>query len=177
MSKRKTQAEARAEAENTEKKQESAKSLDSFSLTIQKFLDTRAAADPVFAERLKAPSKTLKGCVAYIIETVRKTGRIGFTDDEIYGMAAHYYDETDLPEAKAPGTVKVVVNHVVEPTEADKEAARKAAQQQLIEEERKRLLQRKPAAKPAQPVVTASLFDVWSRKPPCKSMPRPFRPA
>lgn len=76
----------------------------------------------------KHPDKTLDGCIDFIFTTVKKSGCNGFTDDEVFGMAVHYYDEPN----EALGDIKhltpnVVVNHHVELTEEEKEQARKEA--------------------------------------------------
>lgn len=76
----------------------------------------------------KHPSKTLDGCIDYIFTTVQKSGCCGFNDDEIFGIAVHYFDEPN----EALGDIKhltpnVVVNHHVELTEEEKKQARKEA--------------------------------------------------
>lgn len=58
----------------------------------------------------------------------------GLSDDEVFGLAVHYYDEDDLGEIKA-SNCKVVVNHTVELTEEEKEQARKDALSQYQKEE------------------------------------------
>ncbi len=76
----------------------------------------------------KHPEKTLDGCTDYIFTTVQKSGCNGFTDDEIFNMAVHYFDEPNevLGDIKHL-TPNVVVNHHVELTEEEKEQARKEA--------------------------------------------------
>ena len=51
----------------------------------------------------------------------------GFEDDEIFGMATHYYDEEEIEVGK-PINCQVVVNHTVELTEEEKEQARQIAE-------------------------------------------------
>lgn len=50
---------------------------------------------------------------------------MGFADEEIYGMAVHYYDEDDIKNVKPVSAGKIVVNHVVELSEAEKAEARR----------------------------------------------------
>jgi hypothetical protein len=60
---------------------------------------------PDMAEKLKAKGKTIDGCCEYIFAVMRKRAEkerggksaVGLyaSPDEIFGMAVHYYDETD----------------------------------------------------------------------------------
>lgn len=84
--------------------------LTPFEATIQQHLNEVASKDSLFAKSLKKANKSLKDCINYIYDTVRKSGRQGFNDDEIYNMAIHYYDEDDIKNIK-PLNCKVVVNH------------------------------------------------------------------
>lgn len=90
--------------------------LNPFEATIQSHLQLVASKDSLFADTLKKANKSLKECVNYIYDTVRKSGRIGFNDDEIFNMAIHYYDEDDIKDIK-PTQCKVVVNHSQEVTD------------------------------------------------------------
>ncbi len=103
-----------------------AKGTEQFKEVIKKHLDSIAAIDDNFAAKYESEGKSIDGCVEYIIGQVQKSGCNGFDDPEIYGMAVHYYEETDL--GKYPkGTANVVVNHHIELTEEEKEEARKKA--------------------------------------------------
>lgn len=73
---------------------------DPFKERINDHLQEVAQNDKLFAETLKKPNKSLDGCVQYIYSEVRKTGRCGFNDDEIFKMAIHYYDEDSIEEVK-----------------------------------------------------------------------------
>lgn len=121
------------------------KGTDHFKETIQAKLNEMAEEDPLFAESLKKENKDIDECIRYIISQVQKSGRQGFTDDEIYGIAAHYYDEDDL-ENVPPANCNVVVNHIPELTEAEKQELREQARREVLEEERKRLHSRKKSA-------------------------------
>lgn len=100
-----------------------------FTQTISKHLQKLAAADPLFAVTLKKPNKNIDDCCTYILNEVQKSKRNGFTDDEVYGMAVHYYDEDDVKVGKAV-SARVVVNHATP-------------------EEKATVARKKPAAKPA----------------------------
>lgn len=121
------------------------KSTKSFQDTIKSYLDERASVDALFAESYAKPGKSIEECCNYIFVEVQKSGCCGFADDEIYGMAVHYYDEDNLGEIK-PIQGQVVVNHKVELTAEEIAEARKEAKERIISEEIARL--RKPQQKP-----------------------------
>ena len=116
-----------------------------FKQAIKAYLDKRAAEDTLFAKTYAKANKNLDECCNYILQQVKKSGCCGFADEEIYNMAIHYYDEDEIKDVK-PVSAKVVVNHVVELTEAEKAEAKEKAKadfekEQLAkikEEERKR---------------------------------------
>lgn len=145
------------------------KGTASFKATIKAYLDQRAATDKLFAASYAKADKNIDDCIGYIFAEVQKSGCNGFTDEEIYGMAVHYYDEDDLGEVKTPRNVSVVVNHQVELTEEEIAAAKARAIAQ-VEAEQRRQLQEKaaasavPAAKPKkqQPKPQAAQLDLFS---------------
>ena len=75
-----------------------------FEERIKAFLDEQAAQDAAFAEKLNNDKRTIKDCAAWMIEKLatdfQKTGKMGYDDSEIYGLALHFYDE---PNLKAKG--------------------------------------------------------------------------
>lgn len=88
------------------------KSTDNFKKVINDHLQGLAAKDKLFAETLKKPNKNIDDCINYILNEVQKSGCHGFADEEIFGMAVHYYDEDDLKPGKKVNA-KVVVNHSI----------------------------------------------------------------
>lgn len=85
------------------------KATDQFKEVIQAHLEQRAAQDPLFAKTYAKENKNIDDCITYILESVKKSGKLGFADDEIFGMAIHYYDEDDIKVGSRPNA-KVVVN-------------------------------------------------------------------
>lgn len=103
-----------------------AQKQDYFKAAIKAYLDKRAEDDALFAQSYYKANKSLDECVNFIYQEVRASGRSGFCDDEIYGMAVHYYDEDNL--GKITGVnCKVVVNHSIELTEEEKGKAKERA--------------------------------------------------
>jgi len=79
---------------------------DPFKETIQAHLESVAKNDTLFAETLKKPNKSIDECINYIYQEVRKTGRCGWNDEEIFRMAIHYYDEDDIKDIKPVNNVR-----------------------------------------------------------------------
>ncbi len=117
---------------------------DTFKTTISNHLQGVAEKDPLFAETLKKPEKNINDCVTYILNQVKNSGKNGFADEEIFGMAIHYYDEADIKIGK-PINGRVVVNHRID--DAIKKAAATAS-----------VTHKKTAAKNQVPTNQPSLF-------------------
>jgi hypothetical protein len=135
------------------------KGSDSFKTTINNFLIQRGNEDAEFLFSLGNEKKNIDDCITYIINTVQKSGRNGFTDDEIYGMAVHYYDEADIDVGKPITSGHVVVNHQVELTEEEKSDIKKKVMAEAIAKEQQRIT-KKPVIKTpvVQKVEQGSLF-------------------
>ncbi len=97
-----------------------------------------AEVDESFANKASDPGKNLDDCVTYIINQVRESGLSGFTDDEIFSMAVHYYVEKDIDPGK-PVECQVVINRQVQLTEEEKEEMRRQAKERILSEETSRL--------------------------------------
>ena len=121
------------------------KATKAFEDTIKAYLDKRASEDKQFAECYAKEGKSVEECCNYILNQVQKSGCNGFADDEIYGMAVHYYDEDNLGEIK-PIQGQVVVNHRIELTEEEIAEAKREAKERIVSEEIARM--RKPQPKP-----------------------------
>lgn len=143
----------------------------SFKDTIKSYLDKRAAEDELFAKSYSKEDKNIDECCKFIISEVQKMKVNGLSDDEVYSLAVHYYDEDNLGEIQSVNA-NVVVNHVVELTEEEKAEAKLAAMKRIEQEEYARLQQdrkdvevavkKKPikvAPGAAKAVESPSLFD------------------
>lgn len=92
---------------------------------IKTYLDARAASDPQFAERYNNPNKSIDECCKYITGEAyakAKNDTAVLSDEEVYGMAVHYYDEDNITIRKSPKA------HTPEPTLSKKR------QQELLEQ-------------------------------------------
>ena len=136
------------------------KGTESFKDTIKYYLDKRAQEDELFAVSYAKEGKNIDDCITYILNQVKNSGCNGFADDEIYGMAVHYYDEDDIKVGKKFNAT-VVVNHKVELTEEEKAEARKRAIEEYRNIEIKKMQERnKQKTKVVQAEPQPSLFDM-----------------
>nr|DAQ38276.1 MAG TPA: PcfK-like protein [Caudoviricetes sp.] len=119
------------------------KASELFINTISDFLKSECEKDKHFAAKMAAhPEKTPEAVCNYIMAEVSKSGRCGFDDAEIYGMARHFIDEKELqdPGSDANNVSMVVVNTSADLSEEDEAKIREEAvrrQQQVLEEKRK----------------------------------------
>lgn len=132
-----------------ENKNKESKCSQTFQDTIEAYIKSRL--DVV---ENKHPDKSIEGCCNYILSMVKKSGCEGFTDDEIYSMAIHYYDEPNeaLGKIEDLSNLNIVVNHKVELTAEEKEEARKEAIERMVKEQMDSM--RKKLA--TKPVTTTS---------------------
>jgi hypothetical protein len=134
------------------------KASNHFKNTIKAYLDQRAENDALFSLQYSKPEKNIDDCVTYILNTVQKSGCNGFADDEIYSMAVHYYDEDNI-DIGNPVNCQVVVNHVVELTEEEKQQAHKEALQRVQNEAYAKLTQAPKRVKQPETANQQSLFN------------------
>lgn len=102
------------------------KGTDTFKLTVKNYLDNLATKDKMFAKSYMKENKNIEDCITYILTAVRSSGCNGFSDEEIFGMAIHYYDEDTIKPGN-PINCQVIVNHQVELTEEEKQVAKQNA--------------------------------------------------
>lgn len=135
------------------------KTTDHFKRVIERYLVQRAKTDELFAVSFNNPEINLDDCVTYILNTVKQSGCCGFSDEEIYSMATHYFDEPTI-EVGNPINCKVIVNEHIELTAEEKEQARQNAIQRAENEiyERMTKARKRPNVQP-EPAVQKSLFD------------------
>lgn len=82
------------------------------------------------------------------------------TDDEVYGLALHYYLEDELDEdLQSTNNVLVVSNQFVDLTEEEKAEAKQAAIAQYQKEELSKMQSRKKKVSISKTEVQPSLFD------------------
>lgn len=130
------------------------KGTEHFTRVITEYLNQRAMTDSLFAPCLMKPNKKIEECIN-ILNQVQKSGCNGFSDDEIFSLAVHYYDEDEIKITNAP-SCQVVVNHVIELTEEEKKQARQEAIKQYQQEELVKLQKRNERPKRTERTETTS---------------------
>lgn len=122
------------------------KSTKTFRATIEAYLKERASKEPLLARMLEKEGKNIKDCINYIFGCVQKSGCNGFTSEEVYNMAVHYYCEDDL-EINEFDQYEVIVNHKVELTEEEIREAKESAIREIVNEQ-KSMLKKKVSVTP-----------------------------
>lgn len=122
------------------------KSTEAFKQAIHERLIVMAGEDPLFAHNLSNEKKNIDDCITYILNTVKDSGSNGFTDDEVFAMAAHYYDEENIEVGKKMNSGHVVVNHHVELTADELTDIKKKVMADALAKERERIT-KKPIVK------------------------------
>lgn len=136
------------------------KTTQHFKQTIEAYLIERATYDTLFEESYSNPNKNIDDCITYILNCVKKSGCVGFADDEIYSMAMHYYDEEDIVVG-SPINCKVVVNSTIELTQEEKEQAKTKAIERVQSEIYQKLTQpKRKHTTSAQATIQPNLFDL-----------------
>lgn len=132
---------------------------------IQSYLDERAKTDELFAIAYKKKNKSIDECCTYIMGEAKKRGNaVCMSDEEVFGLAVHYYDEDNIKVNKLPSNVRASASTTtpakpVKLTEEDEKKAREEAIKRLTEEQHA-LLRKKPtrAKKEVIEVQQMSLF-------------------
>jgi len=85
--------------------------MESFKKVIREYLEQRAQQDALFATTYSKPNKTIDGCCNYILKEARKKGNaVCMKDEEVYGLAVHYYDKDSIKDVKTVSNTAVAVS-------------------------------------------------------------------
>ena len=112
--------------------------MDKFKEAIKTYLDKRASEDTLFATAYAKENKNLDDCCRYIVGQARKRGgtTVVMTDEDVYGLAVHYYDEDNLKiPSKIEARVTTPKSDAVKLTKKDKERLRAEAEDAYRAEE------------------------------------------
>lgn len=81
-----------------------------FKQQIQSYLSKRAETDILFRLVYDKENKNIDNCITYVFGEVKKkagsNNAIAMTDEEVYSLCVHYYDEDDIVVGK-PVNAKV----------------------------------------------------------------------
>ena len=117
------------------------KATEHFKQTIKTYLDERAKNDELFAVSYAKENKNMDDCVTFILNQVKRSKCMGLTDEEVYSLAVHFFDEDDI-EIGNPIACNVIVNHTVELTEEEKAQARQEALKEYQAEQLRKMQKR-----------------------------------
>lgn len=127
--------------------------------TIKSYLDERARTDELFAKAYVKEGKSIDECFSYILGEARKKGtQVCMSDEEVFGLAVHYYDEDDIKVSPIRDDARVTTSQNVKLSAEDEKAARDAAIRRLTEEQYSLLKKRPQRAKKEADVQQMSLF-------------------
>lgn len=101
-------------------------SMKGFQQSIKNYLDGYADIDEMFAKSYSKENKSIEECCNFILQEMQKAaknGCIGATDDEVYSLAVHYYDEDDIENVQTMTNFLVVSNQELEIELTDDEKA------------------------------------------------------
>lgn len=105
---------------------------------IRKWVDEEKERDPMFAKTVDGkPKKTVEGACNYVLSQAKASKQCGYSDDEVYGMVRHFFDEDDIKDPGDQNVQRIVINEHVELSESEKEEAKAEAVRQYKEELRK----------------------------------------
>jgi len=132
------------------------KTTDHFKQVILDHLTRKAETNELFTPKFNNPKKNIDECITYILNSVKDTGCNGFTDEEIYGMAVHYYEEETI-NVGHPIDCDVVINQQIPLTEEELRQAKEKALQKAQDEAYEAMTKKKHTPTIA-PASQASLF-------------------
>lgn len=107
--------------------------LNSFEQAIKDFLDNLAKEDATFAVTYAKENKSIKECYDYIYGEVSKAHKgnakcVAMSDEAVFGLAIHYYDEDDVKPAEHAPMASVVHSSSTAEANAEKPKTRKTRQ-------------------------------------------------
>lgn len=137
---------------------------DPFQTAIKQYLDNRAATDELFAAKYNNPQKSIQECCEYITGEAyarAKGGTAVISDEEVYGMAVHYYDEDNITIRKAPRSrTSQEPELTAEQQEKLRLQAEKEYKAKVMDDLKMKEIERKAKARKKKPQPQmASLFD------------------
>lgn len=137
--------------------------LNPFQQVLKYYLDTRAKEDKLFAVIYAKESKSIVECEKFVISEAQKLKRTALTDEEVFGMAVHYYDEDDIKNIKSTNC-KVVIASASAPSSKLSTEDKNKAQSNTVEQPKQEEI-KQVKVKPSRKNVVAdarqlSLFDI-----------------
>lgn len=102
---------------------------------IKAWIKAEMERDPLLAEVVKSkPQKTVEGACNYVLKVARESRQEGWSDDEVYGMIRHFYDEDNLTDPGNQHPSRIVTNAHVDLSERDRAEAMEQAKKEYKHE-------------------------------------------
>lgn len=101
--------------------------MKEFEEAIKKHLEGLAERDELFRAVFAKEGKSIEECCRYILAEARKRGTaVAMSDEEVYGLAVHYYDEDDLSVPSVAAVARVATPEVKLSKKEKEEIAKQA---------------------------------------------------
>lgn len=130
-----------------------------FEQCISKWLEAERKKDPIFDKKVAESKKDVQGCCNFILQQVKASNQCGYADEEVYGMARHYFDEESIKDPGKQGQCRVVVSGHVDLSESEKAEAMAQAVRNYEAELRKKDIEAKAKAEEAEKERKAKLRE------------------
>lgn len=130
-----------------------------FEQCISRWLEAEKEKDAAFAKKVAESGKNVEGCCNYILQQVKASKQCGYADEEVYGMARHYFDEDELKDPGSQGASRVVVSGHVDLSESEKAEAMAQAVRNYEAELKKKDLEAKKKAEESEKERKAKLRE------------------
>lgn len=129
---------------------------------IKNYLDQRAKTDELFAVSYAKPNKNIDECFNYIIgEASRRGTQVFMSDEEVFGLAVHYYDEDNIVVHRTNAHVRTSVNLTDDQKKQAEKEAYDAYKYKKIEEMKAKEYARKKAAAERKKEANNQLFSLF----------------
>lgn len=116
---------------------------------IKEYLDDFAEKNEGFFFDYQNPDKNIDECCDFICTQVKKSGAIGLDNDDVFGLAIHYYQEADPGEITKglSNSTQVIIDNRVELTEEEITQAKQKALDEITAKETKRIQEKEKREK------------------------------
>ena len=117
-----------------------------FKKQIQSYLSKRAETDILFRPVYDKENKNIDDCITYVLGEVKKKAgsdnAIAMTDEEVYSMAVHYYDEDSIVVGKSniKSFTRVSTTPITDEDEEDEDIEEEVEKEVFTKENMHRLL-------------------------------------
>ena len=117
-----------------------------FKQQIQKYLSERAETDMLFGPVYEKEHKNIDECIEYVLGEIKKKAgsdnAIAMTEEEVYSLCIHYYDEDSIIVGKSniKSFTKVSTSPITDEDEEDEDIEEEVEDKVFTKENMHRLL-------------------------------------